>query len=138
MKNGFDDGALATQRSLKLNTVATASNTDAVKQGETQARIENVGVISPPNVVGHHNGLGGAQIRMEAREFVLPEQAVFHNEYNPHRPGTQAYVGHVPLPKLQPSRTAAWSATEYTGGQSRDTLKQVRSGMGKLFERLSK
>ncbi|KAG8863156.1 hypothetical protein FRB96_009338 [Tulasnella sp. 330] len=59
--------------------------------GEVKVRIHKAEVYAPPRVVGKHNGLGGAEIRMDAVEETGRPQ-IDDKLYNPHRPGSKAYV----------------------------------------------
>ncbi|KAG9039411.1 hypothetical protein FRB95_010700 [Tulasnella sp. JGI-2019a] len=64
-------------------------------QGEVKVRIHKAEVYTPPRVVGVHSGLGGAEVRVDAVEET-GRPRIDDTTYNPHKPGSRAYVGYDP------------------------------------------
>ena len=130
-----------TENSLKLAEVARGA---PVSRGEIQAHVEYLSVISPPNVVGVHNGLGGTQVKMKAAQYWVGPEANQSANFNPHPVGSQAYVDHAPEPyKLQPF--TAWSGATLTSqgkgnkkNKTHDVVRSVKGGFSALNETLAR
>ncbi|KAG8907986.1 hypothetical protein FRB99_001152 [Tulasnella sp. 403] len=118
-------GLLTSKQSLALSEVAYGRQEP--KHGEISARIEKVSVIAPPNVVGKHGGLGGAQVSMVAREVNSPDIARPTRASNPHPLGSMEYVGYTPdVPDTPAIDSPTWNPIAPVQGRKKAAVDRAR------------